>query len=43
MRLALALNKWRKERSLERNEDATWDRLIVNLELKDTLGPIARF
>jgi ATPase family protein associated with various cellular activities (AAA) len=35
--LVLALDKWRRERSLERNEDATWDRLIVSHELKETL------
>jgi SpoVK/Ycf46/Vps4 family AAA+-type ATPase len=40
--LVLALDNWRKERSLERNQDATWDRLIVSQELKDTLQAYCR-
>lgn len=40
--LVLALDNWRKERSLECNQDATWDRLIVSQELKDTLQAYCR-
>jgi SpoVK/Ycf46/Vps4 family AAA+-type ATPase len=40
--LVLALDNWRKGRSLERNEDATWDRIIVSQELKDTLQAYCR-
>ena len=40
--LVLALDNWHKDRSLERNEDATWDRLIVSQELKDTLQAYCR-
>jgi SpoVK/Ycf46/Vps4 family AAA+-type ATPase len=40
--LVLTLDNWRKERSLERNDNATWDRLIVSKELKDTLQAYCR-
>lgn len=40
--LTIALLRWRSERSLERNTDATWDRLIVSQELKDDLQAYCR-
>jgi SpoVK/Ycf46/Vps4 family AAA+-type ATPase len=40
--LNIALLRWRADRSLERNEKATWDRLIVSQELKDNLHAYCR-
>ena len=40
--LAIALLRWRAERSLERNNDATWDRLIVAETVKDNLRAYCR-
>jgi AAA+ superfamily predicted ATPase len=40
--LGVALLRWRTERSLERNNDATWDRLIVAETVKDNLRAYCR-
>jgi SpoVK/Ycf46/Vps4 family AAA+-type ATPase len=40
--LNIVLLRWRADRSLERNEKATWDRLIVSQELKDNLHAYCR-